>query len=554
MTKRELSLLYEKELNGSSSLERKSLPNDNELQRMRRNGGGTGRPLDVSKNGEVKRETRVEGEKLGESRLWQACSRASQQSRGWVERVCDMALQESSRVWQMLPSRETMSHVAKTTAILALLTSPARALGQTYGSDSSALAVSWRDSNNLTDRICLPPPPPVELLRKLGVLDAEEFCPAVPLSPGQRAADKSLSEQGEGKFSAPKGQTVEDSWLASIRRGPREASRKILGFLSTFRAKLKEAPEELLSGQSTLEVSRSSGDGENQGSRYASSLSDTSSSSPLTGETTRTSDAVVLQPKSFGRIESPILEEPDLPQGEAQGKDERETSLGFRPSKTTLGGEISQAPVDAPSDRLEQDKSEMVEYPEFSREEPPFVSFLKKNEKAWQACEELANDEEVVECVCNLMKDRGFRSYALCEMKNEESVKGAASLLEEKSQESMKDALLSLEKVVSSLEKNQESMKDALLSLEKAILLLRDEQCKPYRVQRLFMFYTDYCRDGKGISHQDGPGWRIGWTRAGIVLLAVVAARKVLGNLRDIANRREMSRFFQENQHLFGYR
>src|SRR5690348_10649289 len=88
-------------INTSSSPEKGSSSDGSKLQRLRRDGGGTGRPLDGSKKIEAKREVPwVEEEKSGESRLGQA--------REW-------ALQARDKFGQMLPSWETLSRVAKTT-------------------------------------------------------------------------------------------------------------------------------------------------------------------------------------------------------------------------------------------------------------------------------------------------------------------------------------------------------------------------------------------------------------------------------------------------------
>lgn len=109
-----------------------------------------------------------------------------------------------------------------------------------------------------------------------------------------------------------------------------------------------------------------------------------------------------------------------LYQGDAQGKDERE---------------ISQDPMDAPSDRLEQDKSKGVEGPELRKEETDslksFVTSLEKDKGALQGFKEILENKEAMEGIENLMRDKEFRKCALLpELKNEESVKQAISLLE----------------------------------------------------------------------------------------------------------------------------
>jgi hypothetical protein len=124
----------------------------------------------------------------------------------------------------------------------------------------------------------------------------------------------------------------------------------------------------------------------------------------------------------------------DLHQGEAQGKDERETALDFRSRKVTPSGETARSAMDVPSSQRGQDKSKGVEDLELSKEEieslKSFNASLNERPKALKGFRKLSNNKKFMEAVNDLKQDKEFRERALSELKNEESVRKAISLLE----------------------------------------------------------------------------------------------------------------------------
>jgi hypothetical protein len=457
--KRELSLLHEKEVNVSNSPEKKSSSNYDKLLRLRRDGGGTGRLLEAYKNGEEKRETRVEGEKPGESRLWQTYSRASQQVCDWVGRVCDRALQESSRVWQMLPSRERMSHVAKMTAILALLTSPARALGQAYGSDSSALAMSWRDSNNLTDKICLPPTPPAELLRKLGVPDAEEFCSAVSQQDKSRGIESLKSSKEE---------------IDALKKSLAEFLKRNQEDLQDLREELRSKQVILGEKTSQFETGAASAQPEQDKSRGTESLKlskEEIDALKSLAEFFKGNQGVLqdLREELRSKKVTPGEKTSQFETGAASAQPEQDKSRGteslksskeeidalkslaeflkrnqedlqdvreeLRSKKVTPGEKTSQFETGAASAQPEQDKSRGIESLKSSKEEidalKSLAEFLKRNQEIQQDLQEALNDDKAAKGIKSLLRDSEVIEVIKHVLRDPEAMRGLKHVLKD---------------------------------------------------------------------------------------------------------------------------
>jgi hypothetical protein len=108
-----------------------------------------------------------------------------------------------------------------------------------------------------------------------------------------------------------------------------------------------------------------------------------------------------------------------------------ETLPDFRSRKMTLGRKTSRSAMETPSRQLEQGKSKRTEAPELSKEVlQSFVEALGENKEALQGFKKVLNDTEAMEGIKNLMEDKKFRKYALSELRSENSVKQAISLLE----------------------------------------------------------------------------------------------------------------------------
>ena len=124
-----------------------------------------------------------------------------------------------------------------------------------------------------------------------------------------------------------------------------------------------------------------------------------------------------------------------LHQGEAQGKDGRETALDFHSRKVTPGGETARSAMDVPSSQRGQDKSKGVEDLELSREEfdtlKTCAAFLKEHPEARKCLQMVQNDKEVMGEINDLMQDEVVRRCVISELKNKENVERAILLWED---------------------------------------------------------------------------------------------------------------------------
>jgi hypothetical protein len=200
-----------------------------------------------------------------------------------------------------------------------------------------------------------------------------------------------------------------------------------------------------------------------------------------------------------------------LHQGEAQGKDERETVLDFRSRKVTPGEKTSRSVTDAHPDQLKQDKSERAESSE-------------KKETTWQDLNKMLNTEEMREGIKKLMQNKTAIEIIDKAINNEKFMAGTKEIMgKDKAVQGLKE-LMQIEgfkDMAMSQLKDEAGVRRALSSVANGTLT--DACVSWYRGYRDFFSYQGCCRDQGGIPHCDG-NFKVDQKHVGIVVGSLVAA------------------------------
>jgi hypothetical protein len=177
-----------------------------------------------------------------------------------------------------------------------------------------------------------------------------------------------------------------------------------------------------------------------------------------------------------------------LHQGEAQGKDGRETALDFHSRKVTPGEKTSRSVTEAHPDQLKQDKSERAESSE-------------KKETTWQDFEKMLNTEEMREGIKKLMQNKTAMKLIDKVTNNDKFMAGINDLVQndeaKKALKAMMESEGFKELAVSQL-KDEAGVRRALKAVANGTLT---NEC--YKAYKNFFSYQECCRDQQGIPHCD---------------------------------------------------
>ena len=188
-----------------------------------------------------------------------------------------------------------------------------------------------------------------------------------------------------------------------------------------------------------------------------------------------------------------------LHQGEAQGKDERETALDFRSRKVTPGEKTSRSVTEVHPNQLKQDKSERAESSE-------------KKETIWQDLNKMLNTEEMREGIKKLMQNKTAMEIIDKATSNEKFMAGLNDLAQndeaKKALKAMMESEGFKELAVSQL-KDEAGVRRALKAVANGTLT---NEC--YKAYKNFFSYQECCHDQKDIPRCD-ENFRIDWKHTG---------------------------------------